>query len=50
MVYTAWGNRRMAYSYVGNDVEAGLFDKTTPSYEFAEKEVKNMSDVLSGTT
>lgn len=27
------------YSYVGNDVEAGLFDKTDPSIEFAEKEV-----------
>lgn len=27
------------YGYVGNDVETGLFDKTTPCYEFAEKEV-----------
>jgi len=29
------------YGYLqDNDVEAGLFDKTTPSYEFAEKEVR----------
>jgi FtsH-binding integral membrane protein len=29
-----------SYGYLGNDVETGLFDKTTPSYEFAEKEVR----------